>query len=63
MKKSLKEAIEKAKAHSQQYPCTICMVMDKKGRHAVVCASAWAYRERVLEGWHTVAKFLDGKEA
>lgn len=62
MKKSIIEAMEQARQHSAVYPDMIVRVMDKPRKHAVVTASEWIYRERVLAGWHTVATFKNGKE-
>ena len=37
-------------------------VMDKPHQHAVICSHPKVYRERVLDGWHTVAAFRNGEE-
>ena len=58
MKKSLEEAIIQAYRHSMLYPG----MMDKPRKHAIVCASEWVYRARVLDGWHTVLTYRNGKE-
>lgn len=62
MKVSVKKAIEEAKKLSEVYPTVKYAVMDKKGKRAVVTGSDWIYKERILEGYVTVAKFLGGKE-
>lgn len=62
MKKSIAEAMQRAKAHSLEHLGITVRVLDRPRKHAVVCASEWIYKERVLEGWRTVAVFKDGKE-
>lgn len=62
MKKSLEEAKIQAYRHSMLHPGTTVRVMDKPRKHAIVCASEWVYRERVLDGWHTVLTYRNGKE-
>lgn len=62
MKKSLIEAMKTAKQESIEHANVVIMVMDKKGKSAVTTASEWVYRERVLSGYHTVARFLNGQE-
>lgn len=61
MKVSVERALERAKLHSKQFPNDDVWVMDKKWSDAVVCANDWVYRERILAGWHVVAKFRAGK--
>lgn len=60
MKKSLFEVIERAKAMSNEFPDICYYVMDKKGKRAI-CISDATYRERVLDGYYTYCKFLNGK--
>lgn len=62
MKKSLSEAIEGAKRDSVTHADTIITVLDKKGKAAVTSTSEWVCRERILAGYHTVARYLNGKE-
>ena len=62
MKKSLAEAIERAKVMSAEHPNQYVWVMDYPRAHAAVHASEWAYREKILAGWHVVKKFLNGQE-
>lgn len=63
MKKSLKEATARAQRLSAEHPNNTVRVMDKPRNRAVVCASEWIYKERVLDGYVTVAVFKDGKDA
>lgn len=60
VKKSLKEAHETAKEHSMKFPEIPVWVMDKKGKKAVISTSSWVHRERIFEGWHTVATYRNG---
>lgn len=62
MKASVKKAIEEAQKLSEEHPTVKYVVMDKKGKRAVVTGSGWVYKERILEGYVVVAKFLGGKE-
>lgn len=61
-KKSLDEAIVQAKQISLEYPKVVVRVMDKKYSKAVVCISSWVHKERILDGWHDVIAFKNGKE-
>lgn len=47
---------------SRDFPKVPFRVMDKKGAVAVVNSSDWVYKERVLDGWATVATFQNGRE-
>ncbi len=60
-KKSLARAMEEAQQLSIKHPGVMYWVMDKPRKRAIVTGSDWIYRERVLEGWHTYVKFLNGK--
>ena len=60
-KKSLLEAVERARELSTAHPQTTYYVMDKPRKQAVVSGSEWIYRERILEGWHCYCKFRDGR--
>jgi hypothetical protein len=62
MKKSLSEAIERAKQDSVNHANIIFTVMDKKGKTAITTSSDWIYRERILAGYYTVIRFLNGQE-
>lgn len=59
-KKSLEIALVKAQALSKEHPEIEVKVMDKKGCKAICTSSNWIYRERVLEGYHTVATYKGG---
>lgn len=61
MKKSVYEAMERAKKHSEDFPTIRVWVMDKPRKHAVVCASDFVQRERIVEGWTVLAEFQNGK--
>lgn len=61
MKKSIESAMEQAKRHSENFPAIRVWVMDKPRKHAVMCASDWVYRERLLEGWVCLAEFKNGQ--
>lgn len=62
MKKSVEEAKARAQKLSAEHPHNTVRVLDKPRKHAVVCASEWVYRERILDGWHTAAAYKAGKE-
>lgn len=62
MKKSVEEAKAQAQKLSAEHPHNTVRVLDKPRKHAVVCASEWAYRERILDGWHVVTAYRAGKE-
>lgn len=62
-KKSVEIAKASAQEASRKSPGTLYRVMDKKGKGAIFTASEWVYKERILSGWVTVAKFLNGQEA
>ena len=47
---------------SVEHPHNTVRVLDKSRKHAVVCASEWVYRERILDGWHVVTTYRAGKE-
>lgn len=38
------------------------LFLYKPHQHAVICSHPMVYRERVLDGWHTVAAFRNGEE-
>lgn len=62
MKKSVIEARQRALENSEAAPGILIRVMDKPRKHAVICSHPLVYRKRVLDGWHTVAVFRNGKE-
>ncbi|MGN0398843.1 MAG: hypothetical protein ACI4EO_01830 [Blautia sp.] len=62
MKKSLEEAMNRAKQMSVEHPDIAYAVMDKKRKRAVVTSCGFVLKERILEGWTMVAKFKNGKE-
>ena len=62
MKKSVMEARQRAMENSEVAPGILIRVMDRPYCHAVVCSHPMVYRERVLDGWHTVAAFRNGEE-
>ena len=47
---------------SKEHPTILYRVMDKKGQMAVCTGSDWVYRERVRDGWYTVAAYQNGSE-
>jgi len=59
VKKSLDEAMERAKAESFG---GVIYVMDKPRQHAVTCKSEWVMKERILEGWRIVSVFKNGEK-
>lgn len=61
VKKSLERALREAEKHSKEYPEVTIKVMDMKGKRATYTAFDWIYRERVLEGYHTVATYKNGE--
>ncbi len=62
MKKSLKQAINNAIVHSRLFPDITVYVMDKPRKKAVVSTVDWIVRERILEGYSTVARYRNGKK-
>ena len=62
MKKSIEEAKVQAQKLSAEHPHNTVRVMDKPWKYAVVCASEWGYKERVLDGWYVVTTYRAGKE-
>lgn len=62
MKKSIEEAKARAKRISLDYPAITVHVMDKSRQRAVVVGVDFVVRERILEGWHTVTTYKNGKE-
>lgn len=61
-KKSLSEAHNRAREISVENFGITVRVMDKKGCKAVITSSEWVYKERILEGWHTVTAYKNGEE-
>ena len=62
VKKSLEMAKAEALKLSEEHPTILYRVMDKKGQMAVCTGSDWVYRERVRDGWFTVAAYQNGSE-
>lgn len=62
MKKSLEQAKKSAIEHSKQFPDIIVYVMDKPKKRAVVSTVEWVVKQRVFEGYSTVAKYKNGEE-
>lgn len=65
MKKSLAAAMEEARkimATTAGQDLTI-WVMDKPGKRSIVTTVDWIRKERILDGWHTVAVITQKKEA
>lgn len=62
MKKSLQEARKTAQAMSEEHPEITYYVMDKKGCRACIHGSQCLYKEKVLAGWYTAARFRNGAE-
>lgn len=61
MKISVKEKMKEAEQISLRHPEILYRVMDKNGKRAIVTGSEWIYRERILEGYFTVATFKNGE--
>lgn len=62
MKKSLQEAMKRAKDHSLSFPGLTVWVMDKKGKRAFITVSDWIYDMERRSGWLVVAAFKNGEE-
>ncbi|MBQ9603844.1 MAG: hypothetical protein IJR45_00365 [Firmicutes bacterium] len=60
IKKSLLQATAQATALSTLHPEIIYYVLDKRHKSAAVHTSEWVVKEKILEGWHTVAKYMNG---
>lgn len=61
MKKSLMQARQQAIESSKEFPNTRMYVMDKPNGKAVMTASEWVRKERILAGWYTVETYLNGR--
>ena len=59
---TIKEAKVEALSLSLQRPGVTVYVMKKKGKGATVSMNAWVIRERILEGWGSVCRYVDGIE-
>lgn len=59
---TIKQAKDQARSESLQRPGVTVYVMKKKGKGATVSMNAWVIRERILEGWGPVCRFLNGEE-
>lgn len=62
MKISVKEKMKEAEQMSLNHPEILYRVMDKTGQRAVVTGEEWVYRERIIDGYFTVATFKNGKQ-
>lgn len=62
MKKNIKDARITAQLFSKEHLHVDVRVMTKPGRPAVVCASSFVYRERILDGWTVAATYRNGIE-
>ena len=47
--------MKEAEQMSLQYPDVLYRVMDKTGQRAIVTGNPWVYRERIIDGYFTVA--------
>ena len=63
MKKSLVDAIVRARKMSEEHPDVRYCVMDKKLRRSEVHSDLvpWMIRDAVLSGWHEVIAFKAGQ--
>lgn len=61
VKQSVMEAMQRAEKHSAEYPDIPVWVVDKPRKQAVVCASEFVCRNRIMEGWVIVAEYKAGK--
>lgn len=62
MKISVEEKMKEAEQMSLQYPDVLYRVMDKTGQRAIVTGNPLVYRERIIDGYFTVATFKGGKQ-
>ena len=62
MKISVEEKMKEAEQMSLQHPDVFYMVMDKTGKRAIVTGDFCVYRERISDGYFTVATFKGGKQ-
>ena len=60
-KSTLVQARQEAYRLSVEHPGCTYTVMDKPGQRAVCHYSDWCIKERILAGWHTDCKYLNGK--
>lgn len=54
--------MKEAEQMSLQYPDVLYRVMDKTGQRAIVTGNPCVYRERIIDGYFTVATFKGGKQ-
>lgn len=59
MKISVEEKMKEAEQMSLHHPDIFYMVMDKIGKRAIVTGDFCVYRERISDGYFTVATFKD----
>lgn len=62
MKKSLQEALNRAKAMSIEHPDIEYDVMDKRGCRACVHSDIGLHIQKAIDGYVTVARFKGGEE-
>ena len=58
MKISVEEKMKEAEQMSLHHPDIFYMVMDKIGKRAIVTGDFCVYRERISDGYFTVATFI-----
>jgi hypothetical protein len=62
VKKSLREALNRAKQLSISHPACKVYVMDKpRCRKPLVLTNQWCIKESMFEGYYGVATFLNGE--
>lgn len=62
MKKTLREAMNRAKRYSESVPTILVRVLDKNWEPATFTGSEWVYNDLMSDGWDTVVTFRGGKE-
>ncbi len=62
MKISVEEKMKEAEQMSLHHPDIFYIVMDKIGKRAIVTGDFCVYRERISDGYFTVATFKGGKQ-
>lgn len=60
-KDSIIIAEQEAKRMSLEHPNTIYYVIDKKRQRACCHASEWIVRNKILEGWYGVCRYVNGE--
>lgn len=54
------KAMLEAQLMSSAHPHITYYVMDKRNKTAACHGSEWVVKEKILDGWHTVAKYING---